>query len=294
MFCVELSKLKFYVAEVLFTLDQTKSADSFHLPAIYQKFNKTATENNISAVVDSIRFQMCPVKTLPSVAIKAQLTSERSWMLGLDQTGNYVFVFNRPSPERQLVMHPDFSFGRLFLQEAKSLEKHFPLNTLDIVVFSNWLANRGELLLHASGITFNGKGYAFVGRSGAGKSTLASKLASRQDVTILGEDQVALRYQNGSFWIYGTPWHINSNRCSPDGVPLEKFFFLDRYSDKVIIPLTPQDGFKRLMQTAFIPFYRPIQVSLIMANLERLCSTIPAYQLAFRLGDDILKQIIDL
>jgi len=250
-------------------------------------------KNNISAVVDSIRFQICPVKTLPSIAIEAQLTLEQSWMLGLDQMGNYVFVFNRPSPERQLVMQPDFSFGRLFLQEAKSLEKYFPLNTLDIVVFSNWLANRGELLLHASGIGINGKGYVFVGRSGAGKSTLASNLASRQDVTILGEDQVALRYQNGSFWIYGTPWHINSNRCSPDGVPLEKIFFLDRYSDKVIDSLLPTDGYKRLLQTAFIPFYRPTQVSLIMENLERLCSTVPAYLFAFHLGDDILKQIVD-
>jgi len=189
-------------------------------------------------------------------------------------------------------MKPDFSSGRLYLQEGESTDKYFPLNTMDIIVFSNWLANRGELLLHASGIAVNGKGYAFVGRSGAGKSTLAANLATGQGVTILGEDQVALRYRNGSFWIYGTPWHLNVSKCSPVGVPLQKIFFLDRDSDEVIRPIPSQDGFKLLMKTAFIPFYRPTQVDFIMANLERLCFTVPAYTLAFHLGDDILEHII--
>ncbi len=287
-----LSNSEFCVAQVLLTLNQTNPADLFQLPAIYQIFNTTTAECNNSAVVDSISFQICPVKTLPSVTFVEQLTTEPAWNLGLDQTGKYAFVFNRPLPKRLLIMESDFSFGKLYLQEGEPAESPFPLNTLDIVVFSNWLANRGDLLLHASGIAVDGKGYAFVGRSGAGKSTVAAHFVEKQSVTILGEDQVALRFKDGAYWIYGTPWHINSDRCSPIGVPLEKIFFLDRNSATVISPLTPQDGFKLLMQTAFIPYYRPTQVGLIMSNLERLCSTLPAYLLAFRLGDDILKQII--
>lgn len=260
---------------------------------MYQKFIITTAGEKLSAVVDSIRFQICPVQSLPSFPIVTQLTSEPSWGLGIDLSGNYVFAFHRPLPERLLVMQPDFSYGDLYLQESDETEEHFPLNTLDIIVYSNWLANRGDLLLHASGIAIDGKGYAFVGRSGAGKSTLASSLMGKQNVTILGEDQVALRYKDGAFWIYGTPWHITPSNCAPIGVPLEKVFFLDRNLPATISPLLPQDGFVRLLQTAFIPYYRPREVGYIMDNLERLCLKVPAYLLAFHIGDDILNNIIE-
>jgi len=190
-------------------------------------------------------------------------------------------------------MDPDFSSGTLYLQETKAVEGRFPLNTLDIIIYSNWLANRGDLLLHSSGIAINGKGYAFVGRSGAGKSTLVAKLAEDCRVTVLGEDQVALRYLNGAYWIFGTPWHLDLDKCSPIGVPLQEIFFLDREAAKILTPLQPHQGFMRLMQTAFIPYYRLPQVSLIMDNLERLSLEIPFSLLAYRLGDDIIKTVLD-
>lgn len=292
-FCVDLSVIKFIVGEVQFSIDCPDLSQLFSLPTIYQKFGITTAGTKTPADCDLISFQITLVQTLPSFPVVTQLTSEPSWQVGLDKSGNYVFSFNKPLPDRLLVMDPDFSCGTLYLQEAKSTEGQFPLNTLDIIVYSNWLANRGDLLLHASGIAINEKGYAFVGRSGAGKSTLVAKLAEERKVTVLGEDQVALRYLNGAYWIFGTPWHLNLDMCSPMGVPLQKIFFLDREAANILTPLQPQEGFTRLMQTAFIPYYRPPQVSKIMDNLERLSLEIPFSLLAYRLGDDIIKTVLD-
>ena len=285
--------IKFIVGKVQFTIDCPDSSNLISLPTIYQKFDISTAGIKTPADCDLIRIQINLVQTPPSNRGVTQLTSEPSWQVGLDQAGNYIFTFNRPLPERLLIMDPDFSSGTLYLQKTRAAEGRFPLNTLDIIVYSNWLANRGNLLLHASGIAINGKGYAFVGRSGAGKSTLVAKLAEDRRVTVLGEDQVALRYLNGEYWIFGTPWHLNMDMCSPMGVPLQEIFFLDRKAANILAPLQPQEGFTRLMQTAFIPYYRPPQVSKIMDNLERLSLEIPFSLLAYRLGDDIIKTVLD-
>jgi len=288
-----LNVIKFIVGKVQFTIDCPDSSNLISLPTIYQRFDIATAGIKTPADCDLIRFQISLVQTLPAFPVVTKLTSEPSWQVGLDQAGNYLFSFNSPLPARSLIMDPDFSSGKLYLQETKPAEGRFPLNTLDIIVYSNWLANRGDLLLHASGMTINGKGYAFVGRSGAGKSTLVAKLAEDCRITVLGEDQVALRYLNGAYWIFGTPWHLNMDMCSPIGVPLQGIFFLDREAADILTPLQPHQGFTRLMQTSFIPYYRPPQVSLIMDNLERLSREIPFSLLAYRLGDDIIKTVLD-
>lgn len=288
-----MSIVNFIVGEAQFIVDCPGLSQLFLLPTIYKKFDTASAGSKIPADYDLIRLQIILVDALPISPGVTQLTSEPSWQVGLNQAGNYVFTFNRPLPERLLIMEPDFSSGTLYLQATKLIKDPFSLNTLDIIVYSNWLANKGDLLLHASSVAINGKGYAFVGRSGAGKSTLVAKLAEEHRVTVLGEDQVALRYLNGAYWIFGTPWHLNMDMCSPIGVPLQGIFFLDREAADILAPLQPHQGFTRLMQTSFIPYYRPPQVSLIMDNLERLSREIPFSLLAYRLGDDIIKTVLD-
>lgn len=171
-------------------------------------------------------------------------------------------------------------------------EPFYPIQFTDIVFFSNWLANFGDLILHASGIAFNGCGYCFAGKSGVGKSTLVDHLIQHEGVTLLGEDQVILRVLDGCFWIYGTPWHEAPERCSPVGVPLEKIFFLDKKGENTIESITPFEGFTRLMQTAFIPYYRPQAVQDIMKMLTQLSETIPYNELSFIYGSDPLNLIL--
>ena len=281
----------FKVAEILVVLIYKRV---LKLPFTYKKFIPFQTENSLLPIFcDLIEIQFNNVENLPFDSMITQLTSEPSWQLGLDQEGRYIFHFTTPLPERIIVMDPNFSSGTLYVDQSVSSVHEYLLNTADIIIFSNRLANQGDLLLHAGGVSINGQGYVFVGRSGVGKSTLVDNLAENNSVTVLGEDQVVLRYLDGVYWIFGTPWHLNPDRCSPMGVPLKKIFFLDRKAANIVSSVSPKDGFKRLMQTAFIPYYRPAQVELIMENLERLGTQIPYKLLAYHLGDDILKIIIE-
>jgi hypothetical protein len=108
----------------------------------------------------------------------------------------------------------------------------------------------------------------------------------------LGEDQVILRYLEGRFWIFGTPWHENSGMCSPIGVPLANLFFLERDSDVGIKPIKPVEGVTRIIQNAFIPFYRSDLLPGIMDRLEHLSKLVPFHLLSYQLGTDPWPLII--
>ncbi len=227
-----------------------------------------------------------------AAATRIPLCVTETWELWLDEAGRYVFVAPRQSPPRLAIVDPGFVDGEVCGEFSTSNgEGAYPLQGLGIRLFANWLAGCGDAILHAAGVAVDGKGYCFTGSSGAGKSTLTASLASNPSATVLGEDQVILRYLDGRFWIFGTPWHVNPDLCAPLGVPLEKLFFLDRDAAQPLAAVAPFDGVTRLLQTAFIPYYRPAAVSAILDRLALLAERVPFYTLSYRLGDDPMALI---
>jgi hypothetical protein len=165
------------------------------------------------------------------------------------------------------------------------------LESLDIRLFLNWLGESGDLILHASGVSYAGMGICFAGSSGVGKSTLAAHLSDHQSIIVLGEDNLVLRYLDDDYWVFGSPWHLNPTMCSPQGVPLQKLFFLTRGAENGIRQLSPIDGVTRLLQTAFIPYYRPECVVKILENISRIAERIPFYTLSYDLGENVWEMI---
>jgi len=222
------------------------------------------------------------------------LCQTKIWQLNLDQEGKYIFTNPLQALRRKLVVDIGFTNGRLFgdFQGANKVANYPLPQDLEIVFYVNWLGNFGDLILHASGIALDGKGYAFVGPSGVGKSTLAGLLKDQPGVTVLGEDQVVLRRLGENFWIFGTPWHQDRSLCSPKGVPLEKLFFLEKNGESSLKQLSALQGITKLLQTAFIPYYRPDVLEKILGRLDLLAQSVPFSRLSYIPGDNILARIL--
>lgn len=218
-----------------------------------------------------------------------------TWQLWRDGDGRHVYISPAlDQPRRHISVDSQYRDGEVVfgpVDGAKFEHALYPLQDMDIKIYANWLARYGDLILHASGVVDAGAGYAFVGPSGAGKSTLASALVENSQITVLGEDNVIVRYLEGRFLLYGTPWHTNPARCAPGGVPLQKLFLLDRKAEPGVRSVTRLEGIQRVLQDSFIPYYNHTGVGRILDTLGHLAEQVPFYSLSYSLGSDVLRLI---
>ena len=218
-----------------------------------------------------------------------------TWELYSPSPDQFTFFFKEYNRDMlTLSVDKKFREGKLQAGDWQSPGKPITLmEIIDVRLFLNWLANYGDLVLHASGFVYEGKGYCFLGESGRGKSTLVRDIAETPGVTILGEDQVILRYLDGQFRIFGTPWHTNPRFCSPLEAPLAKMFFLDRGKPGTIFEMEPMEVSSRILQTAFVPWYRRECLPLILERVGLLAASTRCLGLSYRLGQDGLETLLD-
>jgi hypothetical protein len=77
-----------------------------------------------------------------------------------------------------------------------------------MIQFAMASACMGTALFHSATVSFEGKGYMFLGKSGTGKSTHARLwLQNLQGVELMNDDNPAVRIKaDGTATVYGTPW----------------------------------------------------------------------------------------
>lgn len=273
------------VAGFCYSLDSARGDARFFLPECYDKFD-VSSQNSEWQKILNITIQSSP-KTIDLSPYPLTCLTD-IWELRRTDQGGLVFSTKRNNFPKTLIIENNYTKADLFgnFKTTDGLLT-YPLENLDMLIAVNWLAEQGDLVLHASGVIVDGEGYAFLGKSGAGKSTLAAALAKDHHAQVLGEDQIILRHMENKFWIFGTPWHENPAMCSPEGIPLAALFFLDRETDYGIQSISAPEGLSRIMQTAFVPYYRPELIPSIIDNLVKLAVEIPFYQLSYRLGEDV-------
>lgn len=69
--------------------------------------------------------------------------------------------------------------------------------------------NANGIIFHSSAISVDGKGYLFTAKSGTGKSTHARiwREILGDKVVMVNDDKPIIRYVDGDFYVYGTPWN---------------------------------------------------------------------------------------
>ena len=288
------NRLVLSIANLRINIEGRDSGLNLAAPFIYDKFLVEDTRNSPlnqlgnKALSISITQNTC----IPDGNLGIPLCQTEIWALWKTVDGKLIFHSPRQFPEKWVLIDPTFTQGEL-IGDFSNLEgkPFYPLSSIDIRIMVNWLALFGYLVLHAAGAAYHGEGYCFVGRSGIGKSTLAEKLMEDADIEILGEDQVILRYLDGEFWIFGTPWHERDKMCSPNGVPLRKVFFLEREGKLGVTEIPSAKAMEFLLQTAFIPYYLSEKMPLILERLALLCEKVSLHQYHYELGSDILADL---
>ena len=167
-------------------------------------------------------------------------------------------------------------------------ERYSPNSPEDLIAymesayqFYRELLRHDGLYLHSSAVEYQGKAYLFSGNPGAGKSTHTRLWQSifGEEACVFNDDKPALRYLDGTWYAYGTPWcgkdGINQNRK----VPLAGICFLVQANENKIRRLTPQEAMKRIFGQTIFRFLDPELLTLMVGHVDCLLKNIPVYEL---------------
>jgi hypothetical protein len=100
-------------------------------------------------------------------------------------------------------------------------------------------------------------------------------------VLVLSDDRIILRFVDGKFWMYGTPWHGEAELAASARTELTNIFVLGRGTTNELVPLTQPDAVSSLFARSFVPFYHPAGLSYTLALLEQIAEAVPCWDLRF-------------
>lgn len=105
-----------------------------------------------------------------------------------------------------LISDKDFSCNRCALNGNYNMRR-FGLNNALMLIWAFKGSYKDTLLIHASLVRHNNKGYAFIAKSGTGKSThVGLWLRYIENCDLMNDDNPIIRVINGEPYIFGSPW----------------------------------------------------------------------------------------
>ncbi len=150
--------------------------------------------------------------------------------------------------------------------------------------FARKLLDFSGFQLHASGVLLEGKAYLFSAPSGTGKSTHTQRWCRLFGAAYLNDDKPAVRYVDGCWLAYGTPWSGKEDLSCPVGVPLGGIAYLERGTRNRIVREAPEDAVPLLFSQC-VRLLSANKMDAQLALADRLLRQIPFYHLWCRDDD---------
>lgn len=120
-----------------------------------------------------------------------------------DNDPTYEFIWWNESAG-WLVCTNDYHEGRLIL---RGLHTKMAIDNALMVMFALATAKKGTALFHAAAVSYDGRGYMFLGKSGTGKSTHAGLWVKHiEGAVLINDDNPVVRISEGQAVVYGSPW----------------------------------------------------------------------------------------
>ena len=124
----------------------------------------------------------------------------------------------------------------------------FGLNNALMVMYALATSNRQTALFHSSVISYQGKGYMFLGKSGTGKSTHSSLwLKYIEGTELMNDDNPVVRILDGKPWVFGSPWSGKTPCYRNVKAPIGAIVRLSQAPSNQIVPLKGVQAYAALV-----------------------------------------------
>ena len=146
------------------------------------------------------------------------------------------------------------------------------------------------MMLHASAVAYQGKAYLFSAPCRTGKSTHAQQWRAcfGREVCIINDDKPAIRFIDGVFYAYGTPFSGKTDRNRNLRVPLQAICILEQGDANVIEPVRASEAIYPLLhQTTHMLTAENMQ--RLLDVLDTLVRQIPVYRLKCTISEEAAR-----
>ena len=198
--------------------------------------------------------------------------------------GSYQMLISPPGGQYcgLLQANADFSQGTLATRGKDSL-RTFAVNNALMLMFAFASATKDTLLVHASVIKQDERGYLFLGQSGTGKSTHSSLwLKHIEGSELLNDDNPVIVLEDGVAKVYGSPWSGKTPCYKNDSAPIGAFVRIKQDPENRIMREQPLRAFATLLPSMSNMKWDKRVYNGICDSVARLVASVPLYTLACR------------
>ena len=137
------------------------------------------------------------------------------------------------------------------------------------------------MMFHSSAVVMDGKAYLFSAEPGTGKSTHTSlwrRVFGDDKARILNDDKPAIRYENGVWYAYGTPWSGKTTQNLNLKVPIGGIAFIERGEKNEIVKYEGKDLVCRVLSQTNRP-QTPDRTAKLLSHIDCLIEKVPFWKL---------------
>ncbi|MGK2858391.1 MAG: hypothetical protein ACSLFQ_14420 [Thermoanaerobaculia bacterium] len=202
------------------------------------------------------------------------------------------------APYKEARINLDFTHGEIVL-DPEAFVPGDPVDALEFPVDEllciRMLAARGGIELHACGVVApSGDGYIFAGQSGDGKTTTARLWETLPGASVLSDDRIIVRRDDdGTWWMYGTPWHGEGELAVNARAPLRAMMLLERGSTNALIRIDTMAAISGLLARSFVPFYDETLMASTVEFLGALTSEVPCFRMPFVPASEAVQFVLE-
>lgn len=189
------------------------------------------------------------------------------------------YLYKEPA-EAEVILHSEYynadNWPGLTREEMVYMES-------GIQFYVNLLHHDG-MMLHASGVEMDGAAFLFSGQCGAGKSTHTElwQKTFGEKAQVFNDDKPALRYMDGRWYAYGTPWSGKNGINQNKKIPLAGICFLKQAKENSIRRLSTKEALSQVFSQTLFRFRNPENLEKMFTQVEKLVTKIPIFELENR------------
>jgi hypothetical protein len=145
-----------------------------------------------------------------------------------------------------------------------------------------------DIMIHASGVNYAGKGFLFSGVSGKGKSTMAG-IWDKQGAKVIHDDRLIIRKTGAGYRMFNTPVYDDDD---PSDSPLNRIFIIEHGHENRLTELKHAAAVSQVIANCIQHTWGHGIISQLSVSIAEMCNIVPTYRLLFKPEGSVIDHIL--